>query len=209
MNAATRYTTVQQDARFLASLARRLLWVRLVWRAIVLIASVGLGIVLAKWVLNFGAQVSYAGFEALGPQVVTVLTRINPYIWWAVVMVGVLIMLSWLRRGYEHSLAKGKSIIVSITDTQLIVSRVSNNTLDVIQWAWNVDRAPLTVGDLQRAITLVRGGKADQLKLARAQAQLIESALSEQPTAFQNVLFEPLLKVEPDLNMPAINTKAL
>ena len=209
MNAATRYTTVQQDARFLAALARRLLWVRLVWRAIVLIASVGLGIVLAKWVLNFGAQVSYAGFEGLGPQVVTVLTRINPYIWWAVVMLGVLIMLSWLRRGYEHSLTKGKSTIVSITNTQLIVSRVSNNTLDVIQWVWNVDRAPLTVGDLQRAITLVRSGKADQLKLARAQAQLIESALSAQPTEFQNVLFEPSLKVEPDLNMSAINTKAL
>lgn len=202
MNAATRYSTVQQDARFLASLVRRLLWVRLVWRALVLLASLALGIMLAKWVLNFGAQVSYTGFETLGPQVVTVLTRINPYIWWAVVMVGVLIMLSWLRRGYQHSLAAGRATIISITDTQMIVSRVSNNTLDVIQWAWDADRSPLTVGDLQRALKLVRNGKADQLKLARAQAQLLESALSTPAQDTETVMSEPSLKTEPVLIKP-------
>lgn len=202
MNAATRYSTVQQDARFLASLVRRLLWVRLVWRALVLIASLGLGIMLAKWVLNFGAQVSYAGLETLGPQVVSVLTRINPYIWWAIVMVGVLIMLSWLRLGYQHSLAAGRATIVSITDTQMIVSRVSNNTLDVIQWVWDADRNPLTVGDLQRAMKLARNGKADQLKLARAQAQLLESALSSPPHDIESVLSEPSIKTEPILIKP-------
>ena len=188
MNAATRCTTVQQDSRFLASLVTRLLWVRLAWRALVLIASLCLGFILAKWVLNFGAQVSYAGFETLGPQVLSVLTRINPYIWWAVVMVGVLIMLLWLRRGYEHSLAAGKSTIVSILDTRLIVSSVSNDTLDVIKWVWNAEHSPLTVGDLQRAAKLARGGKAAQLKLARAQALLIKNALSESVT---QPLFQP------------------
>lgn len=199
MNAATRYSTVQQDARFLASLVRRLLWVRLVWRALVLIASFALGIILAKWVLNFGAQVSFAAFDTLGPQVVTVLTRINPYIWWAVVMVGVLFMLSWLRLGYQHSLAAGRATIVSITDTQMIVSRVSNNTLDVIQWVWDAERSPLTVGDLQRATTWVRNGKADQLKLARAQTQLFKSALSTPPHDIENVISEPSHKTEPVL----------
>lgn len=183
-------------------MVRRLLWVRLVWRALVLLASLALGIMLAKWVLNFGAQVSYTGFETLGPQVVTVLTRINPYIWWAVVMVGVLIMLSWLRRGYQHSLAAGRATIISITDTQMIVSRVSNNTLDVIQWAWDADRSPLTVGDLQRALKLVRNGKADQLKLARAQAQLLESALSTPAQDTETVMSEPSLKTEPVLIKP-------
>jgi hypothetical protein len=202
MNAETRSSTVQQDARFLASLVRRLLWVRLVWRALVLVASLGFGVMLAKWVLNFGAKVSYAGFDTLGPQVVSVLTRINPYIWWAIVMVGVLIMLSWLRRGYQHSLAVGGATIVSMHDTQMIVSRVSNNTLDVIQWAWNAERNPLTVGDLQRAMKLVRNGKADQLKLARAQAQLIESALSTPPPEIESVLSEPSHKTEPVLIQP-------
>jgi hypothetical protein len=204
MNATSRYLTVQQDTRFLASLVRRLLWVRLVWRACVLIATVWLGILLAQWVLNFGAQISYAGFETLGPQVLSVLTRVNPYIWWAVVMVGVLIILSLLRRGYQHSLAMGKSTIVSITDTQMIVSQVSNNTLDVIQWVWNADRGPLTVGDLQRAMTLARNGKSDQLKLARTQAQLIANALSEQPTETPNIDFEPSLKPEPAINPPTV-----
>jgi hypothetical protein len=202
MNAETRSSTVQQDARFLASLVRRLLWVRLVWRALVLVASLGFGVMLAKWVLNFGAKVSYAGFDTLGPQVVSVLTRINPYIWWAIVMVGVLIMLSWLRRGYQHSLAVGGATIVSMHDTQMIVSRVSNNTLDVIQWVWNAERNPLTVGDLQRAMKLVRNGKADQLKLARAQAQLIESALSTPPPEIESVLSEPSHKTEPVLIQP-------
>jgi hypothetical protein len=160
-------------------MVRRLLWVRLVWRAFVLITSLVLGFILAKWVLNFGAQVSYAGLETLGPQVLSVLTQINPYLWWAVVMVGVLLMLSWLRHGYQKSLAAGKSSIVSILDTRLIVSSVSNDTLDVMQWVWNAERSPLTVGDLQRAIKLARGGKSAQLKLARAQALLIENALSE------------------------------
>jgi len=157
---------------------------------------------LAQWVLNFGAKVSYTGFETLGPQVLSVLTRINPYIWWAVVMVGVLIMLSLLRRGYQHSLAASRSTIVSIADTQMIVSKVSNNALDVIQWVWNTDLSPLTVGDLQRTMKLLRSGKADQLKLARAQVQLIENALSEQPHEVENVFSEPSLKTEPALGQP-------
>jgi hypothetical protein len=168
----------------------------------VLVASLGVGIMIAKWVLSFGAKVNYAGLETLGPQVVSVLTRINPYIWWAIVMVGILIMLSWLRWGYQHSLAAGGATIVSIADTQMIVSRVSNNTLDVIQWVWNAERNPLTVGDLQRALKLVRNGKADQLKLARAQAQLIESALSRPPQDIKSVLSEPSIKTEPILIKP-------
>lgn len=170
--------TVQQDARFLASLLRRLLWLRLLVRAVVLVITLWVSVWLAQWVLSFGAKIRYDGLETLGAQVVAVLTRINPYMWWAVVVVGALIIISILRSAYRHSVAAGKSTIVSIADTRLIVSRVSNPTLDVMQWVWDADRAPLTVGDIQRTINLVRSGKAAQLKLARAQAQLIAEALA-------------------------------
>lgn len=180
---------------------RRLLWVTYIGRLVTLVIVVWLSVWLAHVVLGFGAQLKYDAFDTLGPQVVAVLTRINPYIWWVVVMLGGLIVLSALRAAYRHSVANAKSKIISLTDTQRIVHQASLASLDVLQWAWDSDRHPLTVGDLQRTIQLIRSNKASQLILARNQSALIADALAHphpnSPTEARWVHKEPHLKSDP------------
>ncbi len=140
-----------------------------------------LSVVLAIWlwisntVLSLGKTVRYDGFEAFGQQAVDFLTRINPYIWWGVVLILTLLVLAALRNWMRHSLKSGKQAIVPLSVIQDLSLRLSPEVIEVLRWVWTDTEVPVTVGDLQQTLRETRSGRVRKLALARAQHSALQS----------------------------------
>ena len=120
----------------------------------------------------------YSGFEAFGPQVVDFLTRINPYIWWVVVLIISLCVIAAVRGWMHQSLARGRASLIPLGVFRDLCAQLSPETLDVLRWVWKDPSQPVTIGNLQATLKQVRSGRVRKMALARAQQAELELALS-------------------------------
>ncbi|UOD50559.1 hypothetical protein [Orrella daihaiensis] len=168
--------TTKTDIGQLSSLLRRLCLPRWIWRSVVLVLAALAWLWVAKQILIGGSLVSYEGLQSLGTQVVTFLTRINPYLWWAVTIILTLIVLSLARSWLKSSVKAGREVSVSVADVQKLAQGMSPEGVDVLLWVWDKEAGPVTIGDLIAAREQLRRGRVRKLATARAQHQVLLSA---------------------------------
>jgi len=58
-----------------------------------------------------------------------------------------------------------------------LVQQLSAPALDVLDWAWQDRRDPLSVGDLQRALAEMRNQRYQKITLAREHQALLDVAV--------------------------------
>jgi len=169
---------LRKDSRLLSNTLLKLALARIMLRLVVLAAVLFSWYWLSSFTIKQGVTVKYSGFEAFGPQVVEFLTRINPYIWWVVVLIITLCFIAAFRSWLQHSLARGRAAIVPIGTFRNLCSNLSPEVLDVLRWVWKDHQQPVTVGNLQTTLKQIRSGRVRKMALARAQLAELELALS-------------------------------
>ena len=165
--------TTKTDIEQLSSLLRRLCLPRWIGRSAVLVLAALAWLWMAKQILIVGSLISYESLQSLGTQVVTFLTRINPYLWWAVTIILTLIVLSLARSWLNASIKRGRQVTVSVADVQKLAHGMTAEGVDVLLWVWDKDAGPVTIGDLIAARDQLKSGRVRKLATARAQHQAL------------------------------------
>jgi magnesium-transporting ATPase (P-type) len=166
----------QGDIRTLNATLRKLRMPRWLWRVSVISISLLAFLWVSRHVLTLGALIRYDRLDPLGPQVVSFMTRINPYLWWGVVVILAVIVLSVLRAWLKASVVREKQTLVSVMELQKVADSMSSEGVDVLQWVWDAEAGPVTVGDLLRARDELRSDRVRKLATARAQALILQKA---------------------------------
>ncbi|MEI6113480.1 MAG: hypothetical protein WCP99_02830 [Burkholderiales bacterium] len=186
---------LRQDTHLLRSTLLKLAIPRLLTRVAVVLATVAVWLWLCSTILQRGRTVRYDGFEAFGPQVVDFLVRINPYIWWGVVLILSLCVLGGLRGWLRRSYARGRAATVPLGVVTHLAASLSPEALDVLRWIWEDKEVPITVGMLYATLRQMRTGRINKMALARAQKAVLDRA-AEPPQ-------EPLYPQGPTPGAPA------
>lgn len=170
MNSADRS---QEDARLLSRTLLGLATPRLIRRAIVIAIAALVWLFICSRILGFGAGMRYTALAPLGQQTVDLLIRINPYLWWVVVVLFTLAVFFGVRGWYERSIAAGRAQPVDLRTLRDLANGLSDDGRMVLGWAWRDREDPITVGDLQLARDEMRHGRASKIYLAREQAEAL------------------------------------
>lgn len=192
MRKETRSATPRDDVKVLNATLRKLQLPGWLWRTGVLAGIVIVWLWICQQILRLGSLIRYDGLEALGPQVVSFMTRINPYLWWGVIVILSLIVLSVTRGWILRSAKRSKATLVSVAEIQALASSLSDEGIQVMKWAWDDTVDPVTIGDLITTRDEIRGGRARKLAMAQAQRQALEQAGKEQ-SSVRPVRSEPVL----------------
>src|SRR3546814_15382844 len=83
---------VRQDCRLIGQTLLKLALPRLLIRAVVMVVAAIVWLLVASWLLDFGRGLSFDSLQALGQQTTEFLARINPSVWWGVVVIWTLII---------------------------------------------------------------------------------------------------------------------
>lgn len=180
MNSADRS---QEDARLLSRTLLGLATPRLIRRAIVIVIAALVWLFICSRILGFGSGMRYTALAPLGQQTVDLLIRINPYLWWAVVVLFTLAVFFGVRGWYERSIAAGRAQPVDLRTLRDLANGLSDDGRMVLGWAWRDREDPITVGDLQLARDEMRHGRASKIYLAREQAEALRLPPVETPLA--------------------------
>lgn len=136
-------------------------------------------------VLDFGRTRDYTVFDTLGPEVLTWVQKYNPFFWWGLVIVCSIFILYFLYSFvvflHRRSLLKP----ISAHSVQILLNQLNSGSHEVLAWAWDNQREPITVGVLQRTVREIRHGRYQQIKLSQEHAQLLAQARVPTPTQMQ------------------------
>lgn len=167
---------IRQDGRQIGQTLLKLALPRLVLRAIVLVIAAVIWLLVSSWLLSFGKTMSFDNLQSLGQQTVELLTRINPYVWWGVVVLWSLIVFFSARGWLYASLAHGRMRVVPATELAALRARLSPEVVDVLRWVWGERDEPFTIGDLQRSHQEVRRNRIGKIALVREQSAILDQA---------------------------------
>src|SRR5690606_7265021 len=99
-----------QDRRLIGQTLMKLALPRLIVRAVVLVVAAIIWLLVASWLLDFGRGLSFESLQAFGQQAIDLLTRINPYLWWGIVVIWSLIVFfsvrAWVTSDIDNTRAK-------------------------------------------------------------------------------------------------------
>ncbi|OZI77094.1 hypothetical protein [Bordetella genomosp. 12] len=165
---------IRQDGRLIGQTLLKLAFPRLVLRAIVLAVIAIIWLLASSWLLGFGKTLAFDGLHSMGQQTVDMLTRINPYFWWGVVLIWTLIVFFSARSWLYASLAAGRAHVVPRDVLAQLRARLSEEVVDVLRWVWGYREEPFTVGDLQRSHQELRRNRIGKIALVREQAAILD-----------------------------------
>ena len=126
--------------------------------------------------LAFGRNIDYSGLHALGVQAVALLQQYNPFFWWSVVALCTLIIAYFLYSFVRSTQRTVRGRLVQEETVTMLADTLSEPAREVLRWAWQDRRDPISVGDLQRAYTEIRQGRAAKIVLARRHAAALALA---------------------------------
>jgi hypothetical protein len=201
MRKTPNYPNPDSDARVLSATLRRLCLPKWVWRGGVITVTAFVWLWISQQILTVGNLIRYDGLQSLGEQVVSFMTRINPYLWMGIVAILTLIVLSLLRSWLKANIRLGRESIVSVSVIQSLAQKLSLQGIDVLKWVWRHEEGPVTIGDLLRARDQIRSGRVRKLSIARTQHRLLEEARSRLPQEEEKS--EAIEASEPTLTAPA------
>jgi len=165
---------VRQDCRLIGQTLLKLALPRLLIRAVLLVVAAIAWLLVASWLLDFGRSLSFESLRALGQQTSDFLVRINPYVWWGVVVIWTLIVFFIVRAWVGADVAAARARPVPSADLAALASQLSDEVLSVLRWVWGSRDEPYTVGDLRQALAELRHGRIGKMELIRRQGDILE-----------------------------------
>ena len=124
--------------------------------------------------VSFGRNIDYSAL-GLSVQATELIQQYQPIFWWAIAIVIALFVASMLYRFVKASYGRAQHRVVNTDDFMQLMRQLSPEAKDVLAWAWEDRRYPVTVGVLQRTIGELNAGRAGKIHLARAQAQALQT----------------------------------
>jgi hypothetical protein len=164
---------VRQDCRLIRQTLLKLAVPRLIIRAIVIAVAVIIWLYVNSLIFGFGATVQFGFLQPLGQPTIDFLNRINPYIWWGVVVIWSLIVLFCVRGWLRSSMDSARGRTVPADTFALLVPELSDEVTDVMRWVWDTRDEPFTLGDLYRTLSETRSGRIDKIAMVREQEALL------------------------------------
>lgn len=195
----------RSDISLLNALLRRLSLPKWLWRTAVLLLAGLTWVWVCKQILIAGSLVKYDDLQSLGTQVVSFMTKINPYLWWAITIILTLIVLSLARAWLRSSISQGRKAIVSVADVQKLSQGLSVQAVDVLLWVWDQEAGPVTLGDLIAARDQIRAGRIRKLATARAQYHVLDQARRSQTEPVAKPALATRIAVEPSLDPQSLS----
>ena len=198
MLTTTRSTTARDDIRALNETLRRRQLPGWLLRTGVLAGVAIVWFWACQQILRAGSVIRYDGLEALGQEVVRLLTQINPYLWWGVIAILSLIVLSVARAWFIRSTKRSRIALIPVADIQKLASSMSPEGLQVLRWVWDSTADPVTVGDLIVTRQQIQSGRVRKLAMAHSQLQAIEQGAAKEGFNLRGVRAHTIVKSEPD-----------
>ena len=161
----------------------RLALPRLLVRALVLGVAAIIWLLVASWLLDFGRGLSFDNLQALGQQTTGFLARINPYVWWGVVVIWTLIIFFIARGWLASDVAAARARPVPADELATLTGQLSDDSVAVLRWVWGSRDEPFTLGDLRQAHTELRHSRIDKLELVRRQGDILDGRAARPPAA--------------------------
>lgn len=194
---ATSPERIRQDSRLIGQTLLKLALPRLIIRAVVLVVAAIIWLLVALWLLNFGRGLSFEGLQAFGPQVIEVLTRVNPYLWWGIVVIWTLIVFFAVRAWVTGDIASTRAKPIEATDLSALTSQLSDEVTNVLRWVWGSREEPFTLGDLRQASIEVRHSRIDKIDLVRQQSHILDTPTTPQSSVRTPAVASPTPTVTP------------
>lgn len=126
--------------------------------------------------IAFGRQLDYTSLGNFSQQANELLRQYMPILWWALAAIIALIVIHLLYRFACASHQQAQRRIVNADDFSQLSQQLSPEAKEVLAWAWENRRHPVTVGVLQRTIQELGAGRAGKIHLARLQAEALSDA---------------------------------
>lgn len=146
---------------------------RLITRIVVVAIVAIIWLVIANWLLHFGAQQDYAFLKQYSPQVSEYLNSINKYIWWGLVLIGSVVLYFILAAWVENSIKKAGYIVPKQEVMETLIPQLSQSAKDVLVWVWGDQREPITIKNLHDTRNQLRANRVSRLEQIRQQRELL------------------------------------
>jgi hypothetical protein len=164
---------VRQDCRLIRQTLLKLAVPRLILRAVVIAIAVLIWLYVNSHIFSFGETVQYGFLQPLGQPTIDFLGRINPYIWWALVVIWSLIVFFVVRAWIRSSMDAARVRPVPADTFAQLVPELSDEVVDVMRWCWGTRDEPFTIGDLYRTLAETRSGRINKIAMVREQEALL------------------------------------
>jgi len=165
---------VRQDCRLIGQTLLKLALPRLLIRAVVLVVAAIVWLLASSWLLDFGRGLSFDGLQALGQQATSFMAKINPYLWWGVVVIWTLIVFFVVRAWVNADIAATRARPVAPGDLAALAAQLSDESTSVLRWVWGSRDEPFTLGDLRQALTELRHSRIGKMELVRQQGDILD-----------------------------------
>lgn len=133
-------------------------------------------ITLISRILHFGRTLDYSGLEALGIDA-DLIKQYNPFFWWTVVVICTLLISYILFNFVQYTRQRASQKIISDSDLQQLLAKISPAASHVLAWAWENRRHPITVGVLQQTTAQLGANRYSLICLAKDQESLLQQHL--------------------------------
>lgn len=175
MNADTDLLVTRQDVALLRRTLRHLTAAQKLLCVIAAIVTAFIGVSLLRWLLEFGRGIDYSGLQFLGNQTIAFLQQYNPFFWWGIAILCLLLLL-YILYGFVAAMQRSvRGKLVRQDTAERLIQQLSPGGRAVLAWAWQDRRNPITVGVLQHALSEMRSGRAGKITLARQHALLLQA----------------------------------
>lgn len=175
MNSITQHQPTRQDDAVLRNTLLKLTAAQKILCTVVVAAVALIWYDLLNRLIAFGRGLDYTGLHALGAQIVEFLKHYNPFFWWGVVALCTLIIAYFLYGFIQSTQRWSQARLVSAETLAELLKHLSAPAREVLNWAWQDRRDPMTVGDLQRAHRELRAGRFGKIQLSARHAALLDS----------------------------------
>lgn len=142
-------------------------------RAAVIIVTIVIWLWVAASILEFGAAQDYAFLNKFNAQLVSFLQSINTYLWWAVVLLGTLIVYFFLSAWYTGSVERAAYKAVPADTAAQLISSLSAEGRDVLGWVWRDRSEPINIGNLKTTKDELDNNRVSKLAQIREQERLL------------------------------------
>lgn len=123
--------------------------------------------------VGFGRSLDYGALGGFSAQATELARQYMPLFWWGLAAILALIVISILYRYACASQQRARHRIVNADDFTQLTRQLSPEAREVLAWAWEDRRHPVTVGVLQRTIHELGAGRSGKIHLAHMHAQAL------------------------------------
>lgn len=177
MNPDTTLQVTRGDVALIRRTLRRLTATQKLTCIVTIVVAGSVWWVLLKRLLAFGRSIDYSSSQNfLGAQAATLLQQYNPFFWWGVVVLITLLIIYILYGFIARTQQHVRRRLLTRPVVEQLAAQLSESGREVLNWAWQDRRDPISVGTLQHTLTEMRNGRAGKITLARQHNTLLSAS---------------------------------